>query len=75
MADNDREIAEIKLAIQSQMQAISLLQRQLQETRDIVEKLGKVGGVEYSEDIKDWVSKKKLDKLRKNPRDDDKAED
>ncbi len=35
----------------------------------VLEQLGAVGGLEYSNDIKDWVSKKKLQELKKNPRD------
>ena len=35
----------------------------------VVEQLGATLGLEYSNDIKDWVSKKKLQELKKNPRD------
>ncbi len=35
----------------------------------VLEQLGAAIGLEYSNDIKDWVSKKKLQELKKNPRD------
>lgn len=35
----------------------------------VLEQLGAASGLEYSNDIKDWVSKKKLRELKKNPRD------
>ena len=34
-----------------------------------LEQLAAIAGLEYSNDIKDWVSKKKLQELKKNPRD------
>ena len=46
------------------------LTAQLQETRNIVEKLAALNGLEYVGELKDWVSKKKWAELKKNPRED-----
>ena len=48
--------------------ALNALAQQLQETRTVIEKLAKVSGLEYSQDVKEWVAKEKLDALRKEPR-------
>lgn len=50
------------------VQAVNNLTNSLIETRDALEKLGKMSGLEYSQDVKDWVSKDQLDQLRREPR-------
>lgn len=44
------------------------LAKDLQQTRNLLEGLAAIGGLEYSQDLQAWVSKKKLDELRRNPR-------
>lgn len=48
--------------------ALQQVQAQHQQTRNAMEKLAAISGLEYSNDIQDWVSKDKLDALRKAPR-------
>ena len=54
------------------IKTLELIAQQLQqaqnETRDAVEKLARITGLEYSNDIRDWIAKEKLDALRKEPR-------
>ena len=57
---------EIKKAIaEAQQQVLKMLG----QFNKVLEQLGAAIGLEYSNDIKDWVSKKKLQELKKNPRD------
>lgn len=42
---------------------------QLQETRDLLELLGKASGLEWSGDLKSWVSARKLAELKSCPLD------
>ena len=60
-------------ALQAQnQQALQVLQTQatqLQETRDMLEAMGKVCGLEWSQDMKQWVSAKKLAVLKGSPLD------
>ena len=74
MADVDREIVELRASIANLIQALTRSQQEHQETRSIMEKLGRVAGLEYSQDVSDWVSKKKLTELKAHPRDDDPPE-
>jgi hypothetical protein len=46
------------------------LTAQLQETRNALEKLAAVSGLEYIGELKDWVSKGKWAEFRKSPRED-----
>lgn len=48
--------------------ALQQVQAQHQQTRNAMEKLAAISGLEYSNDIQDWVKKDKLDALRKAPR-------
>ena len=48
--------------------SLNQLAAEMKETRKVIEKLAAVHGLEWSQDLKDWVSKEKLDELRKNPR-------
>ena len=57
---------EVKKAIDDAKQ--QMLQM-LGQFNKVIEQLGAVSGLEYSNDIKNWVSKKKLEELKKNPRD------
>ena len=54
------------------IKTLELVAQQLQqaqnETRVAVEQLARITGLEYSQDIRDWVAKDKLDALRKEPR-------
>lgn len=71
----DEDIKDIKAALQ---QTLGLLQQlknrtdnvelKAQEHADALEKLGKVTGLEYSQDIRDWCSIEKLKALKENPR-------
>lgn len=57
--------------LQIQMQQLSQhLAAEQQQTRDLLEKLAAVSGLEYSNDAKAWASKQKLTALREKPRDD-----
>lgn len=57
---------EVKKAIDEAQQQVL---KMLGQFNKALEQLAAVGGLEYSNDIKDWVSKKKLQELKKNPRD------
>ena len=57
---------EVKKAIDEAKQQVLQLLGQFNKA---IEQLGATLGLEYSNDIKDWVSKKKLQELKKNPRD------
>ena len=47
----------------------------LQQTRNAMELLADIlGGLEYVEDFKTWVSKKKLAEFKKNPREEKKGD-
>ena len=54
---------------QQLLQVIQTHATQLQETRDLLEKLGHAMGLEWSQDLKQWVSLKKLAALRSSPLD------
>ena len=54
---------------QQLIQAIQTHTSQLQETRDVLTALGKAQGLEWSQDLKQWVSLKKLAELRRSPTD------
>lgn len=49
--------------------AIQSLTTTVQETRDLLGALGAVQGLEWSQDVKQWVSKSKLNVLRACPLD------
>ncbi|KKL08831.1 hypothetical protein LCGC14_2571940 [marine sediment metagenome] len=57
---------EVKKAIDEAQQQVLKMFGQFNK---VVEQLAATLGLEYSNDIKDWVSKKKLQELKKNPRD------
>ena len=59
---------EIAVLLAQQTIAIQNLTRELQQTRDALEKLARVAGLEYSQDLQDWLAKGKLDELRHAPR-------
>lgn len=63
------QLTALQAQAQSLVQAIQTQSSQLQETRDILEKLGKALGLEWSQDLKQWVSLKKLAALRSSPLD------
>ena len=70
MSDVNAELNALKqeLLLVMQQQQKQLLD-QLKQFNHALEQLGAVDGLEYSNDVKDWVSKKKLMELKKNPRD------
>lgn len=59
-------------ALTATAQALALQVRELamrlQETRDILESLGALQGLEWLPDLKQWVSTEKLAQLRREPR-------
>jgi len=59
---------EIRTALDRLATLANQVAKAIQETRDCLEKLGAVSGLEWSQDLKTWVSKKKLDQLKKEPR-------
>ena len=61
-------LSEVEQKLLSIINAVNLLAQQLQETRTILEQLGAVSELEYSQNIKEWVLKSKLIELRNNPR-------
>lgn len=61
-------IDEIKANLQSQNGKINRVIQAVNDTMGAVEKLAKIQGLDYSNDIKDWVSLEKLQELKDNPR-------
>jgi len=65
--------AELKALKQELLQVMANQAKQIGEQfaqfNKVIEQLGAADGLEYSNDVKDWVSKKKLMELKKNPRD------
>lgn len=49
--------------------AVQGQQAMIQDTRKCMEKLAKISGLEWSQDVKDWVSQSKLAELKAKPRD------
>jgi len=64
-----REQAAMLAAINQLNERINTMQREHQETRTLLEELAKAQGLEWSQDVKKWVSKKKLSDLRSSPLD------
>ena len=64
----EAEVEKLKLANTQLLAAIQGQQAMLQDTRKCMEKLAKISKLEWSQDIKDWVSISKLAELKKNPR-------
>ena len=63
------QIAQLVTAIAQLTDTLRTQTRELQETRDLLEALGKAQGLEWSQDVKQWVSRSKLDALRHSPLD------
>ena len=61
MGKSSERIKTLELVVQQ-------LQQAQNETRVAVEQLARITGLEYSQDLRDWVAKDKLDALRKEPR-------
>jgi len=64
-----REQVAITTTIQQLNERLQVIQREHQETRTLLEALGKAQGWEWSQDVKQWVSKSKLDALKSSPLD------
>lgn len=56
-------IAGLTISFQQMIQHHQALAAQVQETRDLLEKLAALNGLEWSQDRKKWVSKVQLDRL------------
>ena len=76
MEEIRQEQKNIMLALQQLSQGLQALKnmqeiyaKQLQQTRDALEKLAALQDLEFIEALTDWVSKKKWTELKKNPRD------
>mgnify|MGYP001595300520 CR=1 FL=1 len=63
------QLTALQTQVQQLLQVIQTQAAQLQETRDLLESLGKVCGLEWSPDLKQWVSSKKLAALKSSPLD------
>ena len=48
--------------------SFNALAKVVNEQAQSIEKLARIQGLEYSQDLKDWVSKSKMDDLRRKPR-------
>lgn len=64
----EAEIEKLKLANIQLLAVIQGQQAMTQDTRKCMEKLAAISKLEWSQDIKDWVSVSKLAELKKNPR-------
>ena len=63
------QISGLAQQIQQLSTALQTQGTQLKETRDLLEAMGKAQGLEWSQDLKQWVSVAKLSALRSSPRD------
>jgi len=66
--DIEVELEKLKLANTQLLAAIQGQQAMLQDTRKCIEKLAAISKLEWSQDMKDWVSAAKLAELKRNPR-------
>ena len=78
MEERLEEISRMVGGLAQQQQALKNMQTEhgkvLQETRDELEQLAALQELEYVEDFKMWVSKKKLAEFKKNPREEKKGD-
>lgn len=66
--DAEAELEKLKSTVIQLTAAIQGQQAMLQDTRKCMEKLASISKLEWSQDIKDWVSTAKLAELKKTPR-------
>ncbi len=62
------EESQQSIAIYRLSQEVATLRGELNETREVVNQLAGIEGVEWVKELKKLVSKEKLEELRKNPR-------
>ncbi len=63
-----REQAGITIAIQQVNERLNTVQAEHQQTRALLEALARAQGLEWSQDVGQWVSTSKLTDLRRVPR-------
>ena len=63
------QLTALQTQAQQLVQVIQTQAAQLQETRDLLEALGTVWGLEWSQDLKGWGSIRKLAALKSSPLD------
>ena len=65
----EAEVEKLRQANIQLLAGIQGLQAMVKDTRTCMDKLAKISELEWSQDVKDWVSAAKLAELKRNPRD------